>query len=235
MQRKVFTRRDLPRRMVRIAPSILSADFARLGDEVRAAETGGADLLHIDVMDGTFVPNLTLGPAIVEKIRGITKLPFDVHLMVQHPERFVEAFADAGADYLTVHVEADHELAATVALIRDLGKKPGVVVSPPTPLSRVRQVLPQVEMLLVMTVNPGFAGQRFMAEVVPKVREARDLLDKAKLPVLLEVDGGIGEKTAKLVAAAGADVLVAGSAVFAGDGKVKERIAALRQAAGGQA
>jgi len=218
--------------MVKIAPSILSADFSRLGEEVRAAEAGGADMIHVDVMDGHFVPNLTLGPVVVSHLRKLTRLPFDVHLMIQHPERHVDAFAAAGADYLTVHVEAEHDVAATLARIRDAGKRPGLVLNPATPLGKALPYLAQCDMLLVMTVNPGFAGQRFMHEVVPKIREARDHLDREGLGLELEADGGIGEPTARLVALAGATVLVAGSAVYAGDGRVAERIAAIRRAAG---
>ena len=218
--------------MVKLAPSILSADFARLGEELKAAEAGGADWIHIDVMDGHFVPNLTMGPALVEKIRPWTRLPFDVHLMVHHPERFVEAFAAAGADYLTVHVEAEHEVASTLRVIRKAGKKAGVVVSPPTSLDRALPHLEECDLLLVMTVNPGFAGQGFIADAVTKIQAARHYLDEHGLGLELEADGGIGERTAALAAGAGASVLVAGSAVFAGDGRVSERIAGLRRAAG---
>ena len=217
--------------MVKIAPSILSADFARLGEEIRAAEAGGADWIHIDVMDGHFVPNLTLGPAVVARIRPLTKLPFDVHLMIHHPERHIDAFASAGADYLTVHVEADHDVAATLKQIRDAGKRPGIVLSPPTPLGKALPHLGLCDLLLVMTVNPGFAGQKFVAEAVPKIQKAREHLDREGLGLELEADGGIGEGTARTVGRAGASVLVAGSAVFAADGRVAERIAALRREA----
>ncbi len=199
---------------IKIAPSILSARFDRLGEQVKEAAVAGADLLHIDVMDGHFVPNLTMGPAVVASIRPLTKVPFDAHLMVTHPQHFVAAFAEAGVDDLTVHVESDHDIRSTIRAIRDAGVKPGLVLNPETPFDRAVPLLPDVGLLLVMTVQPGFAGQAFRSDVVPKIREARAYLDKEDLDVELQVDGGIKIDTAPIVAEAGADILVSGSGIF---------------------
>ena len=199
---------------IKIAPSILSARFDRLGEQVREAAEAGADLFHIDVMDGHFVPNLTMGPAIVASIRPLTKIPFDAHLMVTHPQHFVKAFADAGVDDLTVHVESDDDVRATIRAIRDVGVAPGIVLNPATPFERAVPYLTEVNLLLLMTVYPGFAGQAFRSDVVPKIREARAYLDKEGLAADLQVDGGIRVDTAGIVAEAGAGILVSGSGIF---------------------
>jgi ribulose-phosphate 3-epimerase len=215
---------------VRIAPSILSADLGRLADEVREVERGGADWIHVDVMDGRFVPNITLGPVIVAAARRATTLPLDVHLMIVEPERYVEAFAQAGADVISVHVEASTHLQRTLAEIRRLGKRAGVVLNPHTPEESIRYVLGDVDLILVMSVNPGFGGQEFLPAVLPKLRALREMIDRAGLDVELEVDGGVSEQTAESVVAAGARVLVAGSAVF-GQADRAQAIAGIRAAA----
>jgi ribulose-phosphate 3-epimerase len=201
---------------VRIAPSILSADFARLGEEVRAITAAGADYIHIDVMDGHFVPNLTIGPAVVKALRPCSTLPFDVHLMISPVDPFIAAFAAAGADIITVHPEAGPHLHRTLQLIKSLGKKAGVSLNPATPLAMVEPVLGDVDLVLVMSVNPGFGGQSFIASQLDKLRALRQRLDAAGRSVDLEVDGGINAETAPAAIAAGADVLVAGTAGFAG-------------------
>lgn len=199
-----------------VAPSLLSADFARLGEEVAAVEKAGADWLHVDVMDGRFVPNITLGPPIVKAVRKVTKLPLDVHLMIVEPERYVEAFAEAGADTISIHVEACTHLHRTLAHIRSLGKRAGVVVNPSTHEDTLRYVIDVVDLVLVMSVNPGFGGQSFIREVLPKVAAIRSMIDTRGRTVDLEIDGGITKETAPEAIAAGARVLVAGSAVFNG-------------------
>ncbi len=201
---------------VRIAPSILSADFARLGDEVRAITAAGADYIHIDVMDGHFVPNLTIGPAVVKALRPYSTLPFDVHLMISPVDPFIAAFVEAGADIITVHPEAGPHLHRTVQLVKSLGKKAGVSLNPATPLAVVEPVLGDIDLVLVMSVNPGFGGQSFIASQLDKLRALRRHLDAAGRTVDLEVDGGINAETAPAAIAAGADVLVAGTAGFAG-------------------
>ena len=201
---------------VRIAPSILSADFARLGEEVRAITAAGADYIHIDVMDGHFVPNLTIGPAVVKALRPHTTLPFDVHLMVAPVDPYIAAFAEAGADILTVHPEAGPHLHRTVALVKSLGKKAGVSLNPATPIEAVEYVLDDIDLVLVMTVDPGFGGQGFITGQLDKIRELRRRLDRRSHAIDLEVDGGITAATAAAAIAAGADVLVAGTASFAG-------------------
>jgi ribulose-phosphate 3-epimerase len=219
-------------RALRIAPSILSADFSRLADELRAIETGRADLVHVDVMDGRFVPNITIGPVVVQAVRASTKLPLDVHLMIVEPHRYVEAFARAGADMISVHAEAVPDLAPVLRQIRALGKRAAVAVNPASPLDGLLELLPELDMVLLMTVNPGFSGQKFMADVVPKIRTLRAEIDRRGLAVDIEVDGGIAPATAPAVVAAGADILVAGSAVFGAPGKdYAGAIAALRSAA----
>jgi ribulose-phosphate 3-epimerase len=216
-------------RPLRIAPSILSADFARLGEEVRAAEAAGADLVHVDVMDGQFVPNITIGPVVVGAVRAATKLPLDVHLMIVEPERYLEKFATAGADLISFHVEAVADVGRTARTIRTLGKKSVVAVKPATPLDSVLPALPDLDMVLLMTVNPGFGGQKFMDGVVPKIRALRAEIEGKQLDVDIEVDGGIAPATAATVVQAGANVLVAGSAVFgAPDRDYARAIAALR-------
>lgn len=199
---------------VLIAPSILSADFAKLGEDVSAVERAGADWVHVDVMDGRFVPNMTLGPIVVKALRKVTKLPLDVHLMIVEPERYVEDFAEAGADIITVHAEACTHLHRVLQQIRATGKKAGVSLNPHTPEDVLRYVLDQLDLVLVMSVNPGFGGQAFIPAVLPKIRALRAMIDAGGKPVHLEVDGGIKPGTARQVIEAGADVLVAGNAVF---------------------
>ncbi|ELK41797.1 ribulose-phosphate 3-epimerase [Brevibacillus agri] len=201
--------------MVKIAPSILSADFARLGEEILDVERGGADWIHVDVMDGHFVPNITIGPLIVEAIRPVTKLPLDVHLMIEEPDRYIPQFAKSGADWITVHQEACRHLHRTLYLIKEQGVKAGVVLNPATPIATIEPVLPDLDMVLLMTVNPGFGGQKFIHNVVPKIKALRDLLNERGLGhVEIEIDGGVNAETARLCEEAGATVLVAGSAVF---------------------
>ena len=211
--------------MKMIAPSILSADGSRLGEEIAAV--AGADWIHVDVMDGHFVPNLTLGPGLVAALRKTTQLPFDVHLMIEAPDRSIDAFAEAGADWLTVHVEAAVHLHRVVGMIRERGLKAGVSLNPATPLALVEPILPEIDLLLVMTVNPGFGGQTFIAGSLAKIRQARAMIDRIAPGVLLEVDGGVTLKNLRAIADAGADVLVAGSAIF-GSGNYRETIGAMR-------
>lgn len=212
---------------VLIAPSILSADFARLGEEITAVEKAGADWVHVDVMDGRFVPNLTLGPVIVRAIRKITKLPLDVHLMIVEPERYVDAFAEAGADTITVHVEASPHLHRTLMHIRSLGKRAGVTLNPATSEDTLRYVMDVADQILVMSVNPGFGGQSFIREVLPKVVAIKKMIDQTGRKIDLEIDGGITKDTAPDAIAAGANVLVAGNAVFNTE-DYAQAIAALR-------
>ena len=214
---------------VKIAPSILSADFAKLGEEVKAIDEAGCDYIHVDVMDGHFVPNITIGPDVVKALRPHSKKTFDVHLMISPVDSYLEAFADAGSDIITVHVEAGPHLDRSLQVIRGLGKKAGVSLNPSTPAEAVSHVLDKVDLVLVMTVNPGFGGQSFIESQVDKIKTLHDMIGDR--PIELEVDGGINPKTAAQVAAAGADVLVAGSAVFSGD-DYKAAIEALRQGAG---
>lgn len=204
------------RRPVRIAPSILSADFARLGEEVRAMTEAGADYLHIDVMDGHFVPNLTIGPSVVKALRPHSSLPFDVHLMISPVDPFIKQFAEAGADIITVHPEAGPHLHRTVQLIKSLGKKCGVSLNPATPAETVYPILSEVDLILVMSVNPGFGGQSFIESQLEKIRVLRQRIDAQSRPIDLEVDGGINKETARAAIEAGADVLVAGTASFVG-------------------
>ncbi len=200
--------------MIRIAPSILSADFGRLAEDVQEVERFGADLIHVDVMDGVFVPNLTIGPLVVEAIKRRTSLPLDVHLMIVEPHRYVEQFAKAGADYLTVHVEACPHVHRDIEMIRRVGAKPGVALNPGTPLSAIEEVLPDVDLALIMTVDPGFGGQAFISGQLPKIARLREIVEKKGLTAEVSVDGGISAATAPAAVAAGARLLVAGSAVF---------------------
>jgi len=219
-------------RPVHIAPSILSADFGRLAEEVRAAEAAGADYIHCDVMDGRFVPNMNIGPLVIRAVRAATKLPLDVHLMIVEPERYVDEFAAAGADIITVHAEASPHLHRTVEHIRSLGKRASVALNPHSSLDSLHVVLPELAMVLLMTVNPGFGGQRFIEAVVPKIRALREEIVRRGLDVDVEVDGGIAADTAPIVVGAGANVLVAGNAVFAAaDKDYAGAIAALRRGA----
>jgi ribulose-phosphate 3-epimerase len=200
--------------MVKIAPSILSANFAKLGEEIVAVEKGGADYIHVDVMDGHFVPNITIGPLIVDAIRPVTKLPLDVHLMIENPDQYIEAFAKAGADFITVHVEACRHLHRTVHLIKSFGVKAGVVLNPATPVDTIQHVIADIDMVLLMSVNPGFGGQKFIPEVLPKIRAVKQMADQKGLNIEIEIDGGVNPETAKLCVEAGANVLVAGSAIY---------------------
>ncbi|BCE06500.1 ribulose-phosphate 3-epimerase [Bacillus sp. GM2] len=201
--------------MVYVAPSILSADFARLGEEIRDVEQGGADFIHIDVMDGHFVPNLTIGPLVVEAVRPITELPLDVHLMIEAPDRYIPAFAKAGADILSVHVEACPHLHRTIQLIKEQGVKAGVVLNPHTPVQQIEHVLEDLDLVLLMTVNPGFGGQSFISSVLPKIRQVKEMAEQKGLAdLLIEVDGGVNKMTARQCIEAGANLLVAGSAVY---------------------
>jgi ribulose-phosphate 3-epimerase len=213
-----------------IAPSLLSADFARLGEEVCAVEKAGADWLHVDVMDGRFVPNITIGPLVTKAVRRVTSLPLDVHLMIESPERYVDAFAKAGANTIGVHAETCPHLHRTVEAIREAGARAAVAINPATPASAVQEVLGDVDQVLVMTVNPGFGGQKFIENTLPKIETLRRWIDERGLEIALEVDGGIGPETIARAARAGADVFVAGTAVFdAGD--YTEAIEGLRRAA----
>jgi len=199
---------------VRLAPSILAADFARLGEQVTDAERAGADRIHVDVMDGHFVPNLSMGPAVVQSVRRVTRLPLEMHLMVSDPDAFLEAFAEAGSDSLLVHWEGNANLHRTVQRIKALGKRAGVVINPATPASVLEEILVEVEQVLVMTVNPGFGHQHFIHTTLPKIRRVRRMVEQLDRPCDVEVDGGIDATTAPLVVDAGANVLVAGSAIF---------------------
>lgn len=199
---------------IKLAPSVLAADYTRLGEQVREAAAAGADYIHVDVMDGRFVPNITIGPLVVEALRRVTELPLDVHLMIEEPERHIQAFAQAGASILTVHPEASPHVHRLVQMIKGLGLRSGVALNPASPLALIEEVLAEVDLVLLMTVNPGWGGQEFLHSVLPKMRRLRRLLDEQGLAAELEVDGGISTETAPLVVEAGARVLVAGSAVF---------------------
>ena len=201
-------------RSLMIAPSILSADFTRLGDEIRAVEAAGADVIHVDVMDGHFVPNITIGPLVVRAVRAVTDLPVDVHLMITDPDRYLKDFIDAGADWVTVHVEACVHLHRTLTCIKDLGRKAGAVLNPATSLTTLENVLAEVDLVMLMSVNPGFGGQSFIPSAIDKIRRLRQMLDAVNPGAGIEVDGGIGPTTIGAVAEAGANIFVAGSAIY---------------------
>lgn len=213
--------------MVKIAPSILSANFAKLGEEIIDVEKGGADIIHVDVMDGHFVPNITIGPLIVKAIRPITKLPLDVHLMIENPDLYIEEFAKAGADYITVHAEACRHLHRTIHLIKSFGVKSGVVLNPATPVEMIQHIIADLDMVLLMSVNPGFGGQKFIPEVLPKIRKVKEMAELNGADIEIEVDGGVNAETAKQCIEAGATVLVAGSSVY-NETDRKKAIASLR-------
>lgn len=200
--------------MTKIAPSILSANFARLEEEIKDVERGGADYIHVDVMDGHFVPNITIGPLIVEAIRPVTNLPLDVHLMIENPNQYIEAFSKAGADLLTVHVEACNHLHRTVQQIKSEGMRVGVALNPHTPISMIEHVIEDIDLVLIMTVNPGFGGQSFIHSALTKIKQVSSIIEKRELEVEIEVDGGVNPETARLCIEAGANVLVAGSAIY---------------------
>jgi ribulose-phosphate 3-epimerase len=218
--------------LIRIAPSLLAADFTRLGEQVIAAEQAGADLIHIDVMDGRFVPNITMGPLIVEAVRRVTSLPLDVHLMIVEPERYVPMFAEAGANSIDVHVEASPNLHRTLQQIRDLGCRAGVALNPHTSANALSEIFDMVDVVVVMTVNPGFGGQPFLKSMMSKVARLRAMIGETRREIDLEVDGGVSVETAKYVVQAGANVLIAGSTIFNKKHSVQEGITALRSAAG---
>jgi len=200
--------------MLKIAPSILSADFLRLGEEIRAAENAGADLIHVDIMDGHFVPNITIGPAVVEAVRRSTSLPLDVHLMIENPDRYLDDFIKAGSDYLTIHYEADVHLHRTIQCIKEQGKKAGVSLNPATPLCNLDDILQEIDYVLIMSVNPGFGGQKYISHSTEKIRALKKRITERNLPALIEVDGGVSPDNAREVASAGADIIVMGSAFF---------------------
>jgi ribulose-phosphate 3-epimerase len=214
---------------IKISPSILSADFSILGDEIKSLEQAGADLIHIDVMDGHFVPNITMGPPIIKMVRKCTKLPFDVHLMISPVEKYIKAFADAGSDIITIHPEATDNLKRAVSTIKSLGKKAGVSLNPKAPISALMDAINDIDLILIMSVNPGFAGQSFMGEVLPKVTELRKMINDKKLKIDIEIDGGINFETAPLAVKAGANILVSGTTIFSGS--LKDNIQKLRNCA----
>ena len=216
--------------MIKLAPSILSADFARLGEQIAEAARAGADYIHVDVMDGHFVPNITIGAPVVASIRPVTSLPLDVHLMIEHPEQYIAEFAKAGADIITVHVEASPHLQGTIQLIKKLGAKAGVSLNPPTPLSAVEEFIPHVDLVLIMSVNPGFGGQSFIPETLPRIANMRKILDDRGLSAELEVDGGITADNAPDIVKAGANVLVAGNSVFRAKEGISQALQRLREA-----
>ena len=213
-----------------IAPSILSADFARLGEEITQVVASGADVIHIDVMDGHFVPNITIGPLVVAAVRRITKAPLDVHLMITNPDQYLEAFAEAGADWITVHVETCNHLHRTIHAIKQLGKKAGAVLNPATPLTTLDYVLDDLDLVMLMSVNPGFGGQKFIPSAIDKTRQLKAMIDQRGLQVAIEIDGGVSPSTIQEIAQAGANIFVAGAAVF-GKANYTEVIAELKRLA----
>ena len=216
--------------MIKLAPSILSADFARLGEQIAEAARAGADYIHVDVMDGHFVPNITIGAPVVASIRTVTSLPLDVHLMIEQPEQYISEFVKAGADIITVHVEASPQLYGAIQLIRELGVKAGVSINPPTPLSAVEEFIPHVDLILIMSVNPGFGGQSFIPITLAKIATMRRILDDRGLSAELEVDGGITAGNAPTIVKAGANVLVAGNSIFRAEEGVSRALQRLREA-----
>ncbi|HZQ11132.1 MAG TPA: ribulose-phosphate 3-epimerase [Anaerolineae bacterium] len=216
---------------IKIAPSILAADFSRLGEQVKEATDAGADYIHIDIMDGHFVPNLTMGPVVVKSIRHVTHLPFDLHLMIESPELFIPRFVEAGANLITVHVEACLHLHRVVEQINSAGVKAGVGINPHTPIVALEEILPYVAEVNVMTVNPGFGGQKFIATMLPKVERLRKMIEERNLDVDIEVDGGVTKRTAPRCVRAGANVLIAGTSVFQHDETIREHIRGLRESA----
>lgn len=228
MDKKPLTLLD--NKKILVAPSILASDFSKLGDEIRRVEKAGADIIHIDIMDGHFVPNLTLGPPLVESVRNTTPLPFDVHLMLTNPFNFVEPFAKAGADNITFHIECLDDIDRTIGEIRRLGCSVGLCVKPKTPVEKIFPFLEKIDLILIMTVEPGFGGQSFMSDMMWKVFAARDAVGKVENPVHVEVDGGIDERTAMIVAAAGANMIVAGTSVFRNKKGAEFAIAAIHSA-----
>ncbi|MCD6152795.1 MAG: ribulose-phosphate 3-epimerase [Syntrophobacterales bacterium] len=200
--------------MKQIAPSILSADFSQLTEEIQKVEEAGADLIHLDVMDGHFVPNLTFGPPVIASIRKVTRLPFDVHLMIEKPERSIQAFVDAGSDFITVHAEAETHINRTIAFIKEKGLKAGVSLNPATPLCLIEEIIKDIDLLMVMSVNPGFGGQIFIQNILEKIKKARNLIDEKAPDVLLEVDGGVNLENIRSLKEAGVDIFVAGSVIF---------------------